>query len=237
MRSVLIADDDGYMVQTLCDVLTLHGWSTTGVSSGEEALEVSAENPYSCILMDIKMEGQDGFSTMQRIKRRDNATPVFLMTAYTADELMAEVRRNGTLQAVNDMMPVADTADDIVRANNRGDSVVVLSRRQGFLDSLHDVLQCTGIPVVKTDEGTDLLAEFEREPPGVTFVRIPPAQGPADNGYMITGLDAGVWVALSSQLPHLASVLSHAVTLADGFFRKPLAIPQLVEHLNAVVVG
>ena len=99
-RKILVVDDDAGMVRTLCDIFRLRGWEAVGVHSGEEAVEEQSEHEYAYVLMDIMMPGIDGVAALKQMKQSRPAGQVILMTAHTADERIAEARREGAIEVV-----------------------------------------------------------------------------------------------------------------------------------------
>jgi CheY-like chemotaxis protein len=92
---ILVVDDDRDMVRTLSDILTMHGWAVTGAHSGQEAVDLACGNGFRVILMDIRMPGMDGVTAFKAIKKCSADVRVVLMTAHTAQEALAEARREG----------------------------------------------------------------------------------------------------------------------------------------------
>lgn len=100
MKRVLVVDDDPAMVQTLQDVLRLHGWDADAAHSGAEAVAAVAKQPYTAVLMDVRMPGTDGVAAYHQIRREQHGVPVVLMTAFATDQVIAEARRAGVLTIV-----------------------------------------------------------------------------------------------------------------------------------------
>ena len=94
-RKILVADDDRGMVRTLCDILRARGWEPVGVHSGEEAVEMACSDGFGVILMDIVMPGMDGVTALKALKTSKPAATVILMTAQTADDLIADALKAG----------------------------------------------------------------------------------------------------------------------------------------------
>ena len=92
MKSILVADDDRSMARTLSDILRRRGWEPTEVHSGEAAVEAAAARRYAAVLMDVRMPGMNGVEAFREIHASQPRTPVILMTAYAAPELLAEGR-------------------------------------------------------------------------------------------------------------------------------------------------
>jgi two-component system response regulator AtoC len=94
-RRIAIVDDDDAMVETLCDVLELHGWETRRASNGEEAVEVVTSGEVDVVLMDIRMPKMNGVEALKMIKRLRPSARVVLFTASAAQELLADAERYG----------------------------------------------------------------------------------------------------------------------------------------------
>jgi two-component system, NtrC family, response regulator HydG len=95
MRRALVVDDDPTMVRTLSDVLELHGWHATPAYSGRSALEAAKRESFDVVLMDIRMPGLDGVSAFKAIRAVRPELRVVLMTAYTAEDVVADALRAG----------------------------------------------------------------------------------------------------------------------------------------------
>jgi two-component system, NtrC family, response regulator HydG len=98
-RRVLVVDDDRHMVKTISAILDRQGWASTGAFSGEEAVAVAvgAEPRFRAVLMDVRMPGMNGVEATQAIRAAHPCTPVILMTAYAAQDVLAEARASGVV--------------------------------------------------------------------------------------------------------------------------------------------
>ena len=66
-NKVLIVDDDDSVLTMLYKVIKSNGIDADTSSSGESALALIAEHPYDLILLDINMQGMDGFQVIEAI--------------------------------------------------------------------------------------------------------------------------------------------------------------------------
>jgi CheY-like chemotaxis protein len=97
-RRVLVVDDDRQMVKTIRAILDHRGWQSTGVFSGEEAVAAAqGEPPFNAVLMDVRMPGMNGVDACLAMHDARPDMPVFLMTAYAAQEILAQARRAGVI--------------------------------------------------------------------------------------------------------------------------------------------
>jgi CheY-like chemotaxis protein len=97
-RRVLVVDDDRQMVKTIRAILDHRGFESTPAYSGEEAVAAAAANPpFGAVLMDVRMPGMDGVEACLQMHAAHPDMPVILMTAYAAQEILAQARRAGVV--------------------------------------------------------------------------------------------------------------------------------------------
>ena len=79
-NKVLIVDDDDSVLTMLYKVIKSNGIDADTSSSGESALALIAEHPYDLILLDINMQGMDGFQVIEAIRKQGIKTPVIILS-------------------------------------------------------------------------------------------------------------------------------------------------------------
>ena len=82
MALVLIVDDSPTEQHVIANMLENHGFDTVVASDGEEAINVAQSRHPDVILMDVVMEGMDGFRATRELSK-DPATasiPVVMVT-------------------------------------------------------------------------------------------------------------------------------------------------------------
>ena len=87
--TILIVDDDPFVVQQLQSLLEDEGYRINSASSGISALEILEKQPPEIILLDIVMPEMDGYETCSRLKQNQELTdlPVlFLSGLDSVDE-------------------------------------------------------------------------------------------------------------------------------------------------------
>jgi two-component system, NtrC family, response regulator HydG len=97
-RRVLVVDDDRQMVKTIRAILDHRGWESTPAYSGEEAVEAAKGGPpFGAVLMDVRMPGMNGVEACLQMHAAHPDMPVILMTAYAAQEILAQAHRAGVV--------------------------------------------------------------------------------------------------------------------------------------------
>ena len=82
---ILIVDDDRFVRRTVLRVLQSEGMLVEEASNGAEAIARVSGESYDLILLDIIMEGMDGFQVVHQIRSLGIATPVFILSGRQAD--------------------------------------------------------------------------------------------------------------------------------------------------------
>ncbi len=91
-KRVLTVDDDPEYLEILSSRLRKRGYDVECAQSGEQALEVLAQGPVDCILLDRTMAGMGGVEACRRIKDKPETrdTPLIILTATEQREAVIE---------------------------------------------------------------------------------------------------------------------------------------------------
>lgn len=83
---VLIAEDERDLNKILADRLKAEHYSVDSCYDGREALDYLASAEYDAVIMDIMMPVMDGLAVLQEMRRKNDSTPVLLLTARDSIE-------------------------------------------------------------------------------------------------------------------------------------------------------
>jgi two-component system KDP operon response regulator KdpE len=83
-QRILVVDDDPRLVRLAREVLTAAGYSVLVCSSGEQAIEAIAVEQPDLIVLDIMLEGIDGYHVCRRL-REFSDVPVIMLTAKVTE--------------------------------------------------------------------------------------------------------------------------------------------------------
>jgi DNA-binding response OmpR family regulator len=78
---VLVVEDEDALAQGIVLNLERKGYRAQMAPSGERALEMAAGGGFDLILLDIRLPGIDGFEVCQRLRQRNDFTPILILTA------------------------------------------------------------------------------------------------------------------------------------------------------------
>jgi DNA-binding NtrC family response regulator len=113
---VLLVDDEGDLVYTMAERLSLRGYNVDAVTDGAEALERVASNTYDVAVVDVKMPGISGLVVLKVIKRDRPETPVILLTGHGSIEEGEEGMKQGAYAYLFKPVDIEDLIKTMVDA-------------------------------------------------------------------------------------------------------------------------
>ncbi|MDP0589736.1 MAG: response regulator [Candidatus Endonucleobacter bathymodioli] len=111
---ILLVDDNPLTLQILLQALSSHGYKVLITNNGESALKIVAQEKPALILLDIMMQGIDGYEVCRRLKANtdtENITVIFLSALNAPEDKV----RGLELGAVDYISKPFQTAEVIAR--------------------------------------------------------------------------------------------------------------------------
>jgi DNA-binding NtrC family response regulator len=109
---LLIVDDEKRFVETLSKRLTARGLYVEGANSGPDALSILQSRPFDVVLLDVRMPGMDGLSTLREIKKVQPVVQVIMLSGNASINAAVEGMRLG---AMDYLLKPADIEDVVAR--------------------------------------------------------------------------------------------------------------------------
>jgi len=92
-RTILIAEDEEVLRQSLADLLAQEGYEVLQAANGREAHEVILARGVDVILSDVRMPEMDGLALLEHAAQALPETPVIMLTAFgTVDSAVSAMR-------------------------------------------------------------------------------------------------------------------------------------------------
>ena len=113
---LLVVDDEESVREPVVAMLEHLDFKVDSAVSGEEALEMLTQKPYTFLLTDIRMSGIDGLELIKRIKRSDPEISAIAMTGYSREFNYVEVINAGATDFVNKPFGIEELEAKIKRA-------------------------------------------------------------------------------------------------------------------------
>jgi len=82
---ILIAEDDRFIGEGLCDLLETEGYTPHLVRDGEEVLKLYQRLQPDLLLLDIMMPKRDGYSVCREIRKSNDSIPVIFISAKSEE--------------------------------------------------------------------------------------------------------------------------------------------------------
>ncbi len=80
-KKVLVVDDEPDTLELVKLVLESAGFKTLLATSGKEALKLAEASKPDLVLLDIMMPDMDGWEVFRKLKEKDPAIPIAILTA------------------------------------------------------------------------------------------------------------------------------------------------------------
>jgi DNA-binding NtrC family response regulator len=98
--SILLIDDDDSLRRVMEFNLTEAGYKVQTAASGEEGLTLFEKDSFDAVITDITMPGMSGMEVLAKIRERDGAPPVIVITAYGTIESAVEAMKQGAFDYI-----------------------------------------------------------------------------------------------------------------------------------------
>ncbi len=79
---ILVVDDDRNILQVIKMRLVSGGYHVTTTGNAKEALSLAKQEPFDLMVLDLKLDEEDGISLMEDIHHTNPNIPVIILTAY-----------------------------------------------------------------------------------------------------------------------------------------------------------
>ena len=100
MAVILIVDDDPGLRNSFARLIEQDGHEALTAANGEEGIERLERDRPDAVVMDVRMPGMTGLEALARMKARDPATPVIIMTAYGNTDTAIEAVNKGAFDYI-----------------------------------------------------------------------------------------------------------------------------------------
>ena len=115
MSTILVADDDSALRESLAEALADLGHNPVEAADGLAALARIAQGGIDAVLLDLRMPGLDGMRVLEKIRALPNPPPVAILTAVPSAANTIEAMRLGAVDHLAKPIGRADLADLIAR--------------------------------------------------------------------------------------------------------------------------
>lgn len=98
--TILIADDEDGIRDSLAGILEMEGYRVVTARDGLDAVEKIKGNACAIAFLDIRMPGMNGISVFREIQKVSPSTVVVLTTAYAIDDHIRGALKDGAYACI-----------------------------------------------------------------------------------------------------------------------------------------
>src|SRR5689334_12302276 len=109
MHNILIVDDEASIRHSLKGALEDEGYKAAAVESGESCLDMLKRRSFDVVLLDIWLPGIDGLEALEKIRERDDAPEVIMISGHGTIETAVRATKLGAYDFLEKPLSVEKT--------------------------------------------------------------------------------------------------------------------------------
>jgi len=139
---ILLVDDETVFTQNMAKLLTSRGYVVTAVNSGDAAIQALEEKDFDVVVLDLKMPGMDGITTLKEIKKLGLFTETLILTGHGSIDTALEAIKIGAYDYLTKPCEIDELVGKIEGAWERKDDEIkkdIEEKIQKVVESPQDV--------------------------------------------------------------------------------------------------
>ncbi len=177
--NIFVVDDDRDVAEGLADVLEMSGHRVTLAHSGQEAIEIFAQQDFDIALMDVMMPGMNGVESFIEIRKTKPDAKVIMMTGYSVEQLLQQAVDNGAVGVLQKPVAMVSVTEALENLEDRKGMVLVADDDPDFCEGIRAALETQNFNTCVAANGQEAL---DRVLAGGIDVLVLDVQMPVING-------------------------------------------------------
>ena len=139
---ILLVDDETVFTQNMAKLLTSRGYVVMAVNSGDAAIRALEEKDFDVVVLDLKMPGMDGITTLKEIKKLGLFTETLILTGHGSIDTALEAIKIGAYDYLTKPCEIDELVGKIEGAWERKDNGIkkdIEEKIQKVVESPQDV--------------------------------------------------------------------------------------------------
>jgi len=92
---ILLVDDEVVFTSNMSKLVSARGYAVTAVNSGDAAIQQLEKHDFDVVVLDLKMPGMDGLTTLKEIKKLGLFTQTLILTGHGSIDSALEAIKLG----------------------------------------------------------------------------------------------------------------------------------------------
>ena len=134
---ILLVDDEVVFAGNMAKLLTNRGYRVTAVNSGDAAIKALEEENFDVVVLDLKMPGMDGITTLEEIKKLGLFTETLILTGHGAIDTALEAIKLGAYDYLTKPCEIDELVAKIEDAWSKKDDL----EKKDIQDKIHKVVE------------------------------------------------------------------------------------------------
>ncbi|MGD2127505.1 MAG: response regulator [Desulfobacteraceae bacterium] len=134
---ILLVDDEIVFTTNMSKLLANRGYRVTAVNSGDAAIRTLGEDNFDVVVLDLKMPGMDGITTLKEIKKLGLFTETLILTGHGSIDTALEAIKLGAYDYLTKPCEINDLVAKIEGAWERKDD----AEKKDIQDKIRKVVE------------------------------------------------------------------------------------------------
>lgn len=134
---ILLVDDEEVFAGNMARLLATRGYQVTTAYSGDDAIRALQEQLVDVIVLDLKMPGMDGLTTLREIQKLDLFTQTLMLTGHGSIDSALEAMKLGAYDYLTKPCEIDELVSKIEGAWEKKDGEV----QQDMMDKIQKVVE------------------------------------------------------------------------------------------------
>ncbi len=137
-KKILLVDDEVIFTRNMSRLLESRGYLVTVVNSGDEAIKALDQDKYDVMVLDMKMPGMDGITTLKEVRKLQLFTETLILTGHGAIDTALEAINLGAYDyltkpcEVDELVEKIEDAGEKNNNNNGGEKSILRALTNGI---------------------------------------------------------------------------------------------------------
>jgi DNA-binding NtrC family response regulator len=134
---ILLVDDEVVFTNNMSKLLANRGYRVTAVNSGDAAIRAMEEENFDVVVLDLKMPGMDGITTLKEIKKLGLFTETLILTGHGSIDTALEAIKLGAYDYLTKPCEIGDLVVKIEGAWEKKDD----AEKKDIQDKIQKVVE------------------------------------------------------------------------------------------------